>query len=198
MQDLSEALGNLELPADRRHWVALEAAGQRLGLPLNHIRLAIDQGLLQGIQDKDGAWLVFIRAEEAPAVTPSLDPTGSADFAAGQAAQQLSGLSAEEKSRMLERELRIEGREDRLVALLQQSLESREEQLADKDRLLAELSRKFGDLAGDLVRDRGAARQPVAAAAEKDFDPARYERALANIRETLKLVRDFLLEQKRD
>ena len=196
MQDLSEALGNLELPADRRHWVALEAAGQRLGLPLNHIRLAIDQGLLQGIQD--GAGLVFIRAEEAPAVTPSLDPTGSADFAAGQAAQQLSGLSAEEKSRMLERELRIEGREDRLVALLQQSLESREEQLADKDRLLAELSRKFGDLAGDLVRDRGAARQPVAAAAEKDFDPARYERALANIRETLKLVRDFLLEQKRD
>ncbi|MGO1117547.1 hypothetical protein ACTL6U_02515 [Rhodovibrionaceae bacterium A322] len=189
-----------------QHWVGLEEASERLCMPLNHLRLAIDQGLLRANQDSDGDWLVFIkspRTQTGREETLEEDSSQPSSYSGPQQERETTGASkaarAEEDRRNLERELRLEAREDRLVTLLQESLERREEQLADKDRLLADLSRQFSDLSRDLIK--GSATQTKSnlselSEAQRNFDPERYDRALANIREALKLVRDYLLEQK--
>jgi hypothetical protein len=152
-------------------WVPLGDAASRLGVPTHNLRLAIDGGLLLGRREDNGGWQVQLRLGDGQGTAPGLLQR------ANERAPREGALEERAVAELIDEQVRY----------LREVLERRDDALAEKDVLLADLARGVLAHAGTLV-SRGA---PATAGAQGLADE-RVESALRNVRETLLLVRDYL------
>ena len=150
----------------------LAEAARRLGISTEAVQTALDRGLLRGIRGADGRWRVFLSSagETIGFPEPTAPPATAADSGA---------------TEVLLREQ---------IDYLRGRIERQDAVIADKDRTIAEIAGRILQL-GETAILREAPARP-AADAVADFE-ARYEQAMRNMAETLVMVRDYLVRQKR-
>ncbi len=148
----------------------LAEASRRLGISVEAVQTALDRGLLRGIRGSDGRWRVFLSSAGENIGFP--DPAAST-----------SAETAPTEVLLREQIDYLRGRIERQDAVI-----------AEKDRTIAEIAGRILQL-GETAILREAPARP-AADAMAGFE-ARYEQAMRNMAETLVMVRDYLVRQKR-
>lgn len=150
----------------------LTDAARRLGISIEAVRTALDRGLLRGIRAPDGRWRVYLSS--------AAENIGFPDPAAAPATGSETGAAE-----VLLREQ---------IDYLRGRIERQDAMIAEKDRTIAEIAGRVLQL-GETAILREAPVQP-ATDAVAGFE-ARYEQAMRNMAETLVMVRDYLVRQKR-
>ncbi len=134
--------------------VNIAAAANRLGVSEATLETVLERGLLKGFRDPDGGWMVLL---EPLASNGSSPPSFSVAREATKPGTGLSRILDDSRS-SIERVLAEQ------VEFLRSQLADRERAVADKDRLIAELTRAARGLPAPRSEEGPAARPPAAAA----------------------------------
>ena len=150
----------------------LAEAARRLGISVEAVQTALDRGLLRGIRGSDGRWRVFLSS--------AAENIGFPDDRVSAPASTETGAAE-----VLLREQ---------IDYLRGRIERQDAVIAEKDRTIAEMAGRILQLSETAILREvpGRPATDVMAAFE-----ARYEQAMRNMAETLVMVRDYLVRQKR-
>jgi len=181
-----------KIPSDGA--IDLAEAARRLGVAQASVRMAINRGFLKGYQADDGHWKVYL---DQPA--EARQPNSAADAAAPGTVQPGGDAAAAARTRMT---MSVETLLAEQVEYLRGQLERRDETVAAKDALIAELTARLAKLGRSAVERLGHApgpAEPVPTTTERAALAEQQEqqrRTLRNIAETLLLVRNHLEQQR--
>ena len=150
----------------------LPEAARRLGISIEAVQTALDRGLLRGTRGPDGRWRVYLSSAAENIGFPDATPPVSPPAATGSAEVLL--------------------REQ--IDYLRGRIERQDAVIAEKDRTIAEMASRILQLSETAILREAPARP--AADVVAGFE-ARYEQAMRNMAETLVMVRDYLVRQKR-